>query len=83
VEHGSETVTVWVVVTTDGFYVEDDGPGIPPEERDDVRRLGYSNNPQGNGLGLGIVNEIIEEHGWNVTLTDGREGGARIDVHCD
>lgn len=83
VEHGGETVSVTVGKTGDGFYVEDDGPGIPPEERDDVLRLGYSNNPQGNGLGLGIVKEIIEEHGWNVTLTDGREGGARIDVHCD
>jgi PAS domain S-box-containing protein len=82
-EHGGESVSVTVGKTEDRFYIEDDGPGIPPEERDDVLRLGYSNNPQGNGLGLGIVEEIVEEHGWNVTITGGREDGARIDVHCN
>lgn len=81
VEHGGETV--WVGTTTDGFYVEDDGSGISPEERDDVLRMGYSNNSQGNGLGLGIVNEVVEEHGWDLTIADGREGGARVEIHCD
>lgn len=83
VEHGGETVTVWAGMTEDGFYIEDNGPGIPPTERENVLRLGYSTNPEGNGLGLGIVKQIIKEHDWEMTLTNGREGGARIVVHCD
>lgn len=83
VEHSGETVTLWVGTTEEGFYVEDDGPGIPSEERDDVIGLGYSNKPGGNGLGLGIVKEIVDEHGWGISITDGRDGGARVNVSCN
>jgi signal transduction histidine kinase len=64
----------------DGFYVEDDGPGIPPDEREAVFEPGYTTDPDGTGFGLNIVRDIAEAHGWQVTVTEGREGGARFEV---
>jgi PAS domain S-box-containing protein len=80
VEHGGETVTITVGDSEGGFYVEDDGPGIPPEERDRVFDAGYSTNPEGTGFGLSIVGDVAEAHGWNVTVTEGRSGGARFEI---
>jgi signal transduction histidine kinase len=66
--------------------VEDDGPTIPEERRDEVFKAGYSTNEEGAGFGLSIVKEIIEAHGWDIRITDGADGGARfefISVECD
>jgi signal transduction histidine kinase len=62
-----------------GFYVEDDGPGIPPEERETVFDHGYSTDTDGTGFGLAIVDAVAEAHGWDVRLTDGSDGGARFE----
>jgi signal transduction histidine kinase len=80
VEHGGETVTVWVGALDDGFFVEDDGPNIPEEKRDKVFETGYSSEEEGTGLGLNIVQTIAEAHGWTFSLTTGRDGGARFEV---
>lgn len=57
--------------------VEDDGPGIPPARRREVRerfvRLGTS-DAAGSGLGLAIVQEIAALHGGSLELADGAEG---------
>ncbi|WP_435184444.1 PAS domain S-box protein [Halobellus sp. EA9] len=68
---------------TAGFYVEDDGPGIPPEKRSHVFDFGYTTNPTGTGLGLSVVEEVVEAHGWSVTVTGGRDGGARFEIETD
>ena len=62
-----------------GFFVEDDGPGVPPDVREDVFDAGYSTSASGTGLGLAIVERIAEEHGWGCRLTTGRDGGARFE----
>jgi signal transduction histidine kinase len=62
-----------------GFYVEDDGPGIPPDDRDRVFEHGYSTDTDGTGFGLAIVDAVAEAHGWDVRLTDGSDGGARFE----
>ncbi|WP_338737740.1 HAMP domain-containing sensor histidine kinase [Haloplanus salilacus] len=80
VEHGGADVTVIVGRTDGGFYVADDGPGIPPEHRDEVFGMGYSTTTGGTGFGLGIVENVAEGHGWTVDVTDGANGGARFDV---
>jgi PAS domain S-box-containing protein len=80
VEHGGEGVTVTVGDFDRGFYVEDDGPGIPPKERERVFDAGYSTNPEGTGFGLSIVGDVAEAHGWKVTVTEGREGGTRFEI---
>lgn len=80
VEHGEDGVRVEVGRLESGFYVEDDGPGIPPEDRRRVFRSGYTTGVDRTGFGLAIVNEIVEAHGWEITVTDGREGGARFTI---
>ena len=80
VEHGGEDVTVWVGRTgEDGIYVEDDGPGIAPSDRETVFEPGHTSAAGGTGFGLTIVKRIAEAHGWEVTITEGRDGGARFE----
>ncbi|MFB6300255.1 MAG: PAS domain S-box protein [Halobacteriales archaeon] len=81
IRHVGEDVTVRVGRLTDraGFFVEDDGSGIPEEERDQIFDYGYTTNTDGTGLGLSIVKEIGEAHGWTVQVTDGQTGGARFE----
>ncbi len=80
IEHGGDEVTIEIGRHDDGFYVEDDGPGVPAEERDRVFELGYAGEEGRSGLGLSIVNEVALEHGWDVTVTEGTNGGARFEV---
>lgn len=79
VEHGGKEVTVWIGSLSNGFFVEDDGPGMPPETRDKAFTSGVSSNEEGTGLGLSIVRAIAEAHGWSLSVVDGREGGARFE----
>ncbi|MFD1563279.1 PAS domain-containing sensor histidine kinase [Haloarchaeobius amylolyticus] len=79
VEHGGDGVTVTVGLVDDGFYVGDDGPGIPPDERDRVLEPGWTTNADGTGLGLNIVREIAQAHGWDVDVTESAAGGARFE----
>lgn len=80
VEHAPDPVTVRVGITSDGFYVEDDGPGIPPDRRDEVFDWGFTTVDDGTGIGLSIVNEVIDHHGWEVSISQGSMGGARFDI---
>ncbi|WP_232701670.1 PAS domain S-box protein [Halobacterium wangiae] len=79
VEHGGPGVTVTVGSNGDEFFVEDDGPGIPPEHRDAVFRSGETHSEDGTGFGLAIVKGIAEAHGWSVSVTEGADGGARFE----
>jgi len=80
VEHGGVDVTVRVGPLDDGLYVADDGPGIPPEDRERVFESGYSTSDDGTGFGLAIVSEIASAHGWEVALTESEDGGVRFEV---
>lgn len=80
VEHGCNDVAVTVGELESGFYIEDDGPGIPIEDREKIFEAGYSSNPEGTGFGFCIVSEIVEAHGWEINLTEGCEGGARFEI---
>jgi len=63
-----------------GFYVEDDGRGIPADEREQVLESGYSSRSDGTGFGLSIVQSIVEAHGWELSIGESDEGGARFEV---
>ena len=80
IEHGGSDVTVTVGRLADGFFVEDDGPGIGEETRDEIFEFGYTTNDEGTGFGLAIVGEIVEGHGWEIEVTAGRDGGARFEI---
>jgi signal transduction histidine kinase len=80
VEHGRADVTVTIGGLNDGFYIEDDGPGIPSDERDAVFEAGYSQSTDGTGFGLSIVEQIVTAHDWNIRVTDGADGGARFEI---
>lgn len=82
VEHGGAdvTITVGILDSETGFYVEDTGPGIPADKRDDIFESGFTTTRNGTGFGLAIVREIVEAHGWSVDITEGTTGGARFEV---
>jgi len=78
VEYG-DGVTVRVGRLDQGFYVEDDGPGIPPESRDEVFEYGYTSQ-SGTGIGLAVVRDVVDAHGWDVSVTESAAGGARFEI---
>ena len=79
IEHGGEEVTVTVGDLDDGYFVEDDGTGIPEADRDDVFTPGYTTGANGTGFGLSIVKEVANAHGWSARATGGTNGGARFE----
>lgn len=72
IEHAGPDPTVRVGLLPDGFFVEDDGPGIPEQQRREVCSPGYTNaEGEGHsGFGLAIVEEVARAHGWELTITD-------------
>lgn len=79
-DHGGETVRAGPLETGTGFFVADDGPGIPEDERGRVLDYGYSSTSEGTGLGLAIVSSIVDAHGWSLSLTESDDGGAQFEV---
>ncbi|PSQ36620.1 hypothetical protein BRD08_04590 [Halobacteriales archaeon SW_10_66_29] len=83
IEHGGPDVLVEVGTIDDGsdagFYVADDGSGIPGDQRDVIFDDGFSTTADGTGLGLSIVSEIVRAHDWSIDIADGIDGGARFE----
>lgn len=80
VAHGGEDVTVRVGPLENGFYVEDDGPGIPETDRERIFEHGYTTRADGNGYGLSIVRSITDAHGWDIAAAASDDGGARFEI---
>ena len=82
IEHGGDDVTVTIGETDDGdgFYIADDGTGIPETMRAQVFRNGFSTIADGTGFGLAIVKEIADAHGWTIEVTESQSGGARFEI---
>jgi PAS domain S-box-containing protein len=80
-ETASDAVTVTAADLADGagFYVADDGPGIPGGPREQVFESGFSTTAEGTGFGLAIVDEVASAHGWTVSVTESTDGGARFE----
>ncbi|WP_436925855.1 GAF domain-containing protein [Halosimplex amylolyticum] len=79
VEHGGADVTVTVGRTADGFFVADDGPGVPADSREEIFDVGFSTDDRGTGFGLNIVEQIARAHGWDVSVGESADGGARFE----
>jgi PAS domain S-box-containing protein len=87
IDHVGDDVRVEVGILPDraGFYVADDGPGIPAADREQLFEAGHSTEEGGTGFGLSIVETIAGAHGWSVFVTDAEEcpaslGGAQFSV---
>jgi two-component system, OmpR family, sensor histidine kinase TctE len=80
VHHGGRNVIVRVLGTA--IEVEDDGPGIPLEAHERVFEPFYRLSPRsiGGGLGLHLVQQVIERHGGHVSLTNASGGGVLVRV---
>lgn len=77
VEHGGHDVRIRVDTTDDGFYVEDDGRGLP----DDPTIFDARPSPGArDGVGVAIVQRLAEAHDWTVEAGTGASGGARVDI---
>lgn len=68
------------------MWIEDSGPGVPPEERERVFEKFYRGRrmtgmaPSGTGLGLAIAREIVAAHGGTIGVTSAAAGGARFEI---
>jgi signal transduction histidine kinase len=60
---------------------EDSGPGFPQLDRDRLLDPFFTTREKGSGLGLSVVQSIVEQHGGRVELGDAAGGGARVDVY--
>lgn len=81
VDHNDPPVTVTVgTVGDEGFYVEDDGSGIPESRRDAVFEYGHTTSKEGTGFGLSIAREFVAAHDWDISVTESEVGGARFEI---
>ena len=90
VDHNTRPVTLRVGIvgksnvtdgdTTAGFFIEDDGDGIPKDERDEVLKDGYTTSDDGTGFGLSIVQDIVKAHDWDFTISKSESGGVRFEI---
>ena len=80
VQHGGSDVDVVVGTDQNGFYVADNGVGIPPESREEVFETGVTTAEDGTGFGLSIVQQIVSGHDWEIQVTESDSGGARFEI---
>lgn len=80
VQYGGSEVLIRVGSLPDGFFVEDDGPGIPVADRERVFEWGFSGDEYEMGVGLSFVREIVHLHGWSISITSSDLGGTRFEI---
>jgi PAS domain S-box-containing protein len=81
IEHGGGDVELSVGMLGEaGFYIADDGPGIPEHKRDEIFEAGYTTGEEGTGLGLAIVRSIVEAHGWEISVAESADCGAKFEI---
>jgi len=82
VDHGGPNVAIEIgskdgSVGAEGMYIADDGPGVPADVRDSLFDSGFS-TADSSGIGLAIVDRIVDAHGWEVDVHN--DGGAVFEV---
>ncbi len=62
---------------TEGFLeIRDNGPGVPPERRQEIFKPYFTTNEKGTGLGLAVVQQIVLAHGWEIVCLPNHPTGA-------
>lgn len=56
--------------------VRDNGPGVPPERREEIFKPYFTTHQTGTGLGLAVVQQIVLAHGWDVEYLSNEPTGA-------
>lgn len=83
IRHGPEGQQLRVIIDHVGdevlIVVEDEGPGIPPEERERVWHPYARGETGGSGLGLAVVRHLARLHGGDAEIREG-SAGARVEV---
>ena len=83
---GGDRPTIVVETRRDGvngvarIIVADNGPGIPPADREKLFMPYYSTKRRGSGLGLAIVRRIVAEHGGSIDVADNVPHGTRFSI---
>ena len=84
VEHGDAgTIRIGELETERGFYVADDGCGVSPENFDLIFDPEYTTSESETGLGLAVVEDVAEMHGWSIDVLESAHGGVRFEFSVD
>jgi two-component system sensor kinase FixL len=75
---GEEAGRVTITITTDGFSVSDNGPGVAPDLAARLFEPFTTNRAAGTGLGLHLAKAIAEAHGAVIRLDQEHRPGARF-----
>jgi len=85
IDAAAEQGNVWIATRDDPHstvvVIDDDGPGIPPEDRSRVFELFWTRKRGGTGLGLPLARRAVESHGGELEVLDRPGGGTRVVVH--
>jgi signal transduction histidine kinase len=81
-----QTVTIGASESADNVrvWIDDEGPGVPDEERDAIwipfqrGKVGIQSRAGGSGIGLSVVRDLAAEHGGKVWVDPSNTGGARF-----
>jgi signal transduction histidine kinase len=83
-QHAPQGGTVTVRLATHGsrarLEIEDDGPGIPPKERERIFEMFATSRPEGTGLGLFLAKTAVDRSGGTISAVDGRGPGACLRI---
>jgi signal transduction histidine kinase len=62
--------------TEASLEIRDDGPGVPPDRRQEIFKPYFTTNQKGTGLGLAVVQQIVLAHGWEIECLANEPKGA-------
>ena len=82
-ENGSEVKVVASLTETEAYIaIQDDGPGLDPDQIPHLFEPFYSTKPPGEGTGLGlyIAYGIVSEHGGSLQAANRKGGGAELSM---
>jgi signal transduction histidine kinase len=65
-----------VSATEASLEIRDNGPGVPPERRQEIFKPYFTTNEKGTGLGLAVVQQIVLAHGWEIECLGNEPKGA-------
>jgi PAS domain S-box-containing protein len=83
VKHTEGEVTVEVGALENGFYYQDDGPGVDSHVEERMFEPGFTTEEGATGFGLAAVEKIAEAHGWHIETEEGELGGLQIEFYTE